>query len=260
MKDYRALYVYNSVRIVKTMNMSLRMEQWAPSQWQSIIDLVADNRTLKRMAGYRERMGIQYMRDELFYYLADHWVVRAELNLRRATSVSEKRLTSLLRAAEIDVYENTDGSLTVDLDGYSLRLETEVLGRTRISTTGPRTMSVTVNISEESVVLLLRFLGEALFVMENMTEDILMEKEQETMVSNIYSQILRAKLDELGEQYTIVTDEKFITVYIRLKPNRCLRFSVRSEQVQEFANKIEGLIAAANMLNREFWNTGMQII
>ena len=236
------------------------MEQRKPSEWQYIIDLVADERTLKRMAIFRERMGMQYMRDELFFYLADHWVVRAELDLRRATYVSDARLKALLREADFEVKENADGSLDVDLDGYSLHLETEGKGRTRISTTGARALGVAVNLTEESVVLLLRFLGEALFIIEDMAEDIILEKEQETMATTIYGQVLRTRLNELGEQYTMTADEKFITVHVRLKPNRCLRFSVRSEQAQEMADKIEGLIAAANLLNAEFWNTGMRII
>ena len=236
------------------------MEQRTPSEWQYIIDLVADTRTLKLMAGYRERMGIQYMRDELFFYLADHWVVRGELNLNYAKSVEKGRMTSLLRKADFDVSENADGSLAVDMDGYPLRVELQGRGQTRIGTMGPRGNAVCVSYSEESVVLLLRFLAEAMYVMEDRAEDIILEKEQETMASTIYGQVLRTRLNELGEQYTMTADEKFITVHVRLKPNRCLRFSVRSEQAQEMADKIEALIAAANLLNAEFWKTGMRII
>ncbi len=242
------------------MNMSLRMEQWTPPEWQSIIDLVADTRTLERMAGYRMRLSREHMRDELFLYLADHWVVRAELNLKRATAVDRDRLTSLLREADFDVTENGYGSIAVDLDGYPLRLELQELGQTRISTLGPRKNAVCVSLQEESVVLLLRFLAEAMYVMEDMAEDVVLEKEQETMVTNIYGQVLRTRLDELGEQYTMIADERFITVHVRLKPDRRLRFCVRAEKAQEMAEKIEGIIAAANLLNGEFWSTGMRII
>ena len=49
--------------------MSLRMEQWTPPEWQSVIDLVSDERTLQKMAGYRKRISARYMREELFSYL-----------------------------------------------------------------------------------------------------------------------------------------------------------------------------------------------
>ena len=242
------------------MDMSLRMEQRTPAEWQSIIDLVADERTLQKMAGYRMRMGVPYMRNELFFYLADHWVVKAELNLAYASSVDGARLADLLREAGIEVKDNGRKSLTVNLDGYPLRLELPGLGRTRISTIGPRENAVCVSIKEESVVLLLRFLAEAMFVIEDLAENIVLEKEQEKMATTIYGQVLRVKLDDLGEQYTMIADEKFITVHIRLKPDRRLRFCVRAEKAQEMADKIESLIAAANLLNREFWGTGMRII
>ena len=242
------------------MNMSLRMEQLTPPEWQSIIDLVADERTLRKMAEYRMSVSKEFMRDELFFYLADHWVVRAELNLDYVKSVDRGRLLSLLREADFDVTENGDGSLAVDLDGYPLRLELQGRGQTRISTLGPRENAVCVTYKEESVVLLLRFLAEAMYVMEDRAEDVVLEKKQETMASTIYGQVLRSKLDELGEQYSMIADEWFITVHIRLKPDRRLRFCVRAEKAQEMADKIEGLIAAANLLNAEFWGTGMRIV
>ena len=236
------------------------MEQRTPPEWQSIIDLVADERTLRRMAEYRMEVSREFMRDELFFYLADHWVVRAELNLDYGKSVDKGRLTSLLREADFEVKENADGSLTVDLDGYPLRVELQGRGLTRISTLGPKKNAVCVSFKEESVVLLLRFLSEAMAVLEDRAEDIVLEKKQETMATTIYGQVLRAKLDELGEQYTMIADEWFITVHIKLKPDRRLRFCVRAEQAQEMADKIEDLIAAANLLNAEFWKTGMRII
>lgn len=79
-------------------------------------------------------------------------------------------------------------------------------------------------------------------------------------MTNIYGQVLRTRLDELGEQYTMIADEHFITVHVRLKQDRRLRFCVRAEKAQEMADKIEGIIAAANLLNGEFWSTGMRII
>lgn len=242
------------------MNMSLRMEQRTPPEWQSIIDLVADEHTLRRMAEYRMRVGRKFMLDELFFYLADHWVVRAELNLDYARSVDKGRLTSLLREADFDVTKNDDGSLAVDMDGYPLRVELQGRGQTRISSLGPSGNAVCVALREESVVLLLRFLSEAMYVMEDMAEDVVLEKEQDAMATTIYGQVLRARLDELGEQYTMITDERFITVHVRLKPDRRLRFCVRAEKAQEMADKIEGLIAAANLLNSEFWGTGMRIV
>lgn len=242
------------------MNMSLRMEQQTPPEWQSIIDLVADERTLRRMAEYRMNVSREFMRDELFFYLADHWVVRAELNLDYVKSVDEGRLLSLLREADFDVTENSDGSLAVDLDGYPLCMELQGRGQTRISTLGPRGNAVCVSFKEESIVLLLRFISEAMYVMEDRAEDVVLEKKQETMASTIYWQVLRARLDELGEQYSMIADERFITVHVRLKPDRRLRFCVRAEKAQEMADKIEGLIAAANLLNAEFWGTGMRII
>ena len=242
------------------MNMSLRMEQLTPPEWQSIIDLVADERTLRKMAEYRMSVSKEFMRDELFFYLADHWVVRAELNLDYVKSVDRGRLLSLLREADFDVTENGDGSLAVDLDCYPLRLELQGRGQTRISTLGPRENAVCVTYKEESVVLLLRFLAEAMYVMEDRAEDVVLEKKQETMASTIYGQVLRSKLDELGEQYSMIADEWFITMHIRLKPDRRLRFCVRAEKAQEMADKIEGLIAAANLLNAEFWGTGMRIV
>lgn len=80
------------------------------------------------------------------------------------------------------------------------------------------------------------------------------------IISTIYGQVLRIKLDELGAQYSMEADEKFITVNVRLKPDHQLRFCVRSEQAREMADKVEGLIAAANLLNGEYWTTGMRIV
>lgn len=242
------------------MNMSLRMEQRTPPQWQSIIDLVADKHTMRRMAEYRMHSGITYMRDELFLYLADHWVVRSELNLDYANSVDRGRLETLLQEADFDVNRHGDRCLTVDLDGYSIRLKMEEKGHTRICPNTPLLQGVCVNLREESIVVLLRFIGEAMPVMEDMAEDIVLEKQQETAVSTIYGQVLRIKLDELGAQYSMEADEKFITVNVRLKPDHQLRFCVRSEQAREMADKVEGLIAAANLLNGEYWTTGMRIV
>ena len=96
------------------MNMSLRMEQWTPPEWQSVIDLVSDERILQKMAGYRKRISARYMREELFSYLADHWVVKAELNLESAASVDKARLKELLDEEGIDFKEEADGSLSVE--------------------------------------------------------------------------------------------------------------------------------------------------
>ena len=241
------------------MNMSLRMEQWTPPEWQSVIDLVADRSILQKMAGYRKRISAQYMREELFVYLADHWVVRSELNLDYVNSVDKERLLSLLREAGFDVTENADGSLSVDLNELSIRLKVEEKGRTRISTQWSLPNDVCITLKEESIVLLLQFLEEAMFVLEDRVEDIVLEEEREAMITTIYGQALRVKLDELGESYTMEADEQFITVQVRLKPDRRLRFCVRAEKAQEMAEKIEGLIAAANTLNREYWDTGIRI-
>lgn len=242
------------------MNMSLRMEQRTPPEWQSIIDLVADEHTLRKMAGYRMHVSTEYMRDELFFYLADHWVVKAELNLDYTNSVDKGRLMTLLREADFDVSEKSDGRFVVDLDGYPVRMELQRRGQIRLDTPGPSGNAVCVSLKEESVVLLLQFLSEAMYVMEDRAEDVVLEKEQETMASNIYGQVLRTRLDELGEQYSMIADERFITVHVLLKPDHLLRFCVRAEKAQEMADKIEGLISAANLLNAEFWNTGMRII
>ena len=86
-----------------------------------------------------------------------------------------------------------------------------------------------------------------------------LDEERQEMISQIYGLSLRIKLDQLGETYTMEADDKFITVNINLKPDRCLHFCVRSEKAPEMADKIEGLIAAANTLNQEFWDTGMRI-
>lgn len=241
------------------MNMSLRMEQWTPPEWQSVINLVADRSILQEMAGYRKRISVQHMREELFLYLAYHWAVKSRLNLENAASVDKSRLTALLDEEGIDFKEEADGSLSVDLNELPIRLKVEVQGRTRISTQGPLHYTVSVSLKEESVVLLLQFLEEALFVMEGKVEDIILEEEREAMITQIYGQALRIKLDELGESYTMEADEKFITVQVNLKPDRRLRFSVRSEKATEMADKIEGLIAAANTLNREYWDTGIRI-
>ena len=241
------------------MNMSLRMEQWTPPEWQSVIDLVADRSILKKMAGYRKRISAQYMREELFVYLADNWVVQAELNLELAKSVDRARLTVLLDAEGIDFKEGADGSLSVGLNELPIRLKVEEKGQTRISTQGPLHNAVCLSLKEESIVLLLQFLEEAMFVLEARVEDIVLEEEREEMITCIYGQALRVKLDELGESYTMEADEKFITIQVNLKPDRRLRFCVRAEKAQEMAEKIEGLIAAANTLNREYWDTGIRI-
>jgi len=241
------------------MNMSLRMEQWTPPEWQSVIDLVSDERILQKMAGYRKRISARYMREELFFYLADHWVVKAELNLESAASVDKARLTELLDEEGIDFKEEADGSLSVELNELPIRLKMEEQGRTRISTQGPLHNTVCLSLKEESIVLLLQFLEEAMFVLEDRVEDIVLEEEREAMITCIYGQALRVKLDELGESYTLEADEKFITVQVKLKPDRRLRLCVRAEKAQEMAEKIEGLIAAANTLNREYWETGIRI-
>lgn len=241
------------------MNMSLRMEQWTPPEWQSVIDLVSDERILQKMAGYRKRISARYMREELFSYLADHWVVKAELNLESAASVDKARLKELLDEEGIDFKEEADGSLSVELNELPIRLKVEEQGRTRISTQGPLHNAVYLTLKEESIVLLLQFLEEAMFVLEDRVEDIVLEEEREAMITCIYGQALRVKLDELGESYTMEADEKFITVQVKLKPDRRLRFCIRAEKAQEMAEKIESLIAAANTLNREYWDTGIRI-
>lgn len=241
------------------MNMSLRMEQWTPPEWQSVIDLVSDERILQKMAGYRKRISARYMREELFSYLADHWVVKAELNLESAASVDKARLKELLDEEGIDFKEEADGSLSVELNELPIRLKVEEQGRTRISTQGPLHNAVCLTLKEESIVLLLQFLEEAMFVLEDRVEDIVLEEEREAMITCIYGQALRVKLDELGESYTMEADEKFITVQVKLKPDRRLRFCIRAEKAQEMAEKIESLIAAANTLNREYWDTGIRI-
>ena len=241
------------------MNMSLRMEQWMPPEWQSVIDLVSDERTLQKMAGYRKRISARYMREELFFYLADHWVVKAELNLESAASIDKARLKELLDEEGIDFKEEADGSLSVELNELPIRIKVEEQGRTRISTQGPLHNAVCLSLKEESIVLLLQFLEEAMFVLEDRVEDIVLEEEREAMITCIYGQALRIKLDELGESYTMEADEKFITVQVNLKPDRRLRLCVRAEKAQEMAEKIEDLIAAANTLNREYWETGIRI-
>lgn len=241
------------------MNMSLRMEQWTPPEWQSVIDLVSDERILQKMAGYRKRISARYMREELFSYLADHWAVKSRLNLESAVSVDKSRLTALLDEEGIDFKEEADGSLSVELNELPIRLKVEEQGRTRISTQGPLHNAVCLTLKEESIVLLLQFLEEAMFVLEDRVEDIVLEEEREAMITCIYGQALRVKLDELGESYTMEADEKFITVQVKLKPDRRLRFCIRAEKAQEMAEKIESLIAAANTLNREYWDTGIRI-
>ena len=241
------------------MNMSLRMEQWTPPEWQSIIELVADPRTVRKLAEYRLRWNVRALRDRIFLLLADHWVVDAELSLDRAVQVDRQRLAALLEEADMDVTLKDD-TMTVDLDGYNVLLATEARGVTRFTTPGRLPQSVCVTLKEESVVRLLQFIEVALPAIEEKAEEIVLEEKREEMVTNIFEKVLRAKLDELGEQYTLQADERFITVHVRLKPNRALRFCVRSEKVPEMTGKLEGLIAAANALNREFWDTGMRII
>ena len=51
------------------MNMSLRMEQWTPPEWQSIIELVADPRTVRKLAEYRLRWNVRALRDRIFLLL-----------------------------------------------------------------------------------------------------------------------------------------------------------------------------------------------
>ena len=79
------------------------------------------------------------------------------------------------------------------------------------------------------------------------------------MAASIYGQALYAKLKELGEDFSMEADARFVTVHIRLKTGRELRFCARKEKIPDMAEKIEGLIDAANLLDEEYWETGMRI-
>ena len=80
------------------------------------------------------------------------------------------------------------------------------------------------------------------------------------MAASIYGQALYVKIKELGEDFSMEADARFVTVHIRLKAGRKLRFCVRAEKSPEMAEKIEDLIAAANLLDKEYWDTGMRIV
>lgn len=235
--------------------MSLRMEQ-EQEPWQRIVDLVADEHLLKRLA--KPNVDCQNIYDEIFVYLADHWVVHAELNLDRALIVSQARLDALLKDSGIEI-SAINGDMIADLNGYPVIIKTEEHGITRFTTLGGLTMESCVTLNEESVVLLLRFIGYAIPVISDMVEGVLFEDQKEKMAASIYGQALYAKLKELGEDFSMEADARFVTVHIRLKAGRKLRFCVRAEKIPEMAEKIEDLITAANLLDKEYWNTGMRI-
>lgn len=240
------------------MRMSLRMEQ-EREPWQQIVDLVIDEHLLKRLARAKSLVSNQYMYDNIFIYLADHWVVHAELNLDRTTAASQDRLTALLKDAGFEVDAICD-SLVVDLDGYPVRINVEERGNTRFTTLGDHGMETCVRLKEESVVMLLRFIGYALPIIAGMAESLVLEEEKEKIATTIYGQALHAKLTELGETFKMVADPKFVSVQVQLKRNHKLRFCVRTEDIPEMVEKIEGLIAAANLLSIEYWESGMRII
>ena len=240
------------------MRISLRMVQ-EREPWQQIVDLVADEHLLKRLARAKSLVSDQYMYDGIFVYLADHWVVHAELNLDRTVTASQERLTALLKDAGFEV-EAIDGSLIVDLDGYPVRINVEERGNTRFTTLGDHGMETCVRLKEESVVMLLRFIGYALPVIAGMAESVLIEEEKEKMASTIYGQALHAKLTELGETFKMVADPKFVSVQVQLILKHKLQFCVHTEDIPEMVEKIEGLIAAANLLSIEYWKSGMRII
>lgn len=238
------------------MRMSLRMEQEL-EPWQRIVDLVADERLLKRLA--KPNVDCQYIYDEIFVYLADHWVVHAELNLDRTLIVSQVRLEALLKESGIEI-SAINSDMIANLNGYPVIIKAEEHGITRFTTLGDQTMEPCVTLKKESVVLLLRFIGYAIPVIADMVEGVLFEDQKEKMAASIYGQALYVKIKELGEDFSMEADARFVTVHIRLKAGRKLRFCVRAEKSPEMAEKIEDLIAAANLLDKEYWDTGMRIV